>query len=212
MTAGSGIVHTETIDKAAKMRLLQLWVTLPKKDRWALPRVQDLPLQHVPSLSENGVQIRLYSGELAGLTSPIQNYVPMIIADIELEEGVTRVLEIPANFNAFIYVIEGSIKVGEEEKLLRQDQTGWLNIVRDETLSELKLSTEEKTRFVLYGGKPQGDPIVSYGPFIGDTSEDIKRLYDEYRHGRMNTFPVFRISKEFNYRFSKILRAAPSEN
>src|SRR6059058_3077623 len=43
MTAGSGIVHTETIDKAAKMRLLQLWVSLPKKDRWATPRVQDLP-------------------------------------------------------------------------------------------------------------------------------------------------------------------------
>src|SRR3954452_4222454 len=48
MTAGSGIVHTETIDKAAKMRLLQLWVNLAKKDRTATPRVQDLPLEHVP--------------------------------------------------------------------------------------------------------------------------------------------------------------------
>lgn len=48
MTAGSGIVHTETIDKVAKMRLLQLWVNLPRKDRRALPRLQDLPLEHVP--------------------------------------------------------------------------------------------------------------------------------------------------------------------
>ena len=31
MTAGSDIVHTETIDKAAKMRLLQLWVNLPQE-------------------------------------------------------------------------------------------------------------------------------------------------------------------------------------
>src|SRR5919107_4708363 len=54
MTAGSGIVHTETIDKAAEMRLLQLWVNLPKKDRWATPRVQDLPLEHVPELSKDG--------------------------------------------------------------------------------------------------------------------------------------------------------------
>ena len=46
MTAGSGIVHTETIDKIAKMRLLQLWVNLPKQDRNALPRLQDLPLAH----------------------------------------------------------------------------------------------------------------------------------------------------------------------
>ncbi|MGH2564756.1 MAG: pirin family protein, partial [Ginsengibacter sp.] len=67
MTAGSGIVHTETIDKIAKMRLLQLWLNLPKKDRWVMPRVQDLPLEHVPALSENGISIKLYSGSLAGL-------------------------------------------------------------------------------------------------------------------------------------------------
>src|SRR3954447_25521590 len=85
MTAGSGIVHTETIDKAAKMRLLQLWVNLPKKDRAATPRVQDLPLEHVPTSFQNGVFIKLYSGALAGLTSPVQNHVPMIIADITIE-------------------------------------------------------------------------------------------------------------------------------
>src|ERR1700730_5105303 len=42
MTAGSGVVHTESIDKKAKMRILQLWLTLPKKDRWAKPRGQDI--------------------------------------------------------------------------------------------------------------------------------------------------------------------------
>src|SRR5215203_2961153 len=68
MTAGSGIVHTETIDKAAAMRLLQLWVNLPKKDRLAQPRVQDMPSEHTPTLDEGGVHIKLYSGSLAGLT------------------------------------------------------------------------------------------------------------------------------------------------
>jgi redox-sensitive bicupin YhaK (pirin superfamily) len=48
MTAGSGIVHTETIEKMAKMRLLQLWLNLPKKDRAAVPRLQELPSEHVP--------------------------------------------------------------------------------------------------------------------------------------------------------------------
>src|SRR6188472_2062147 len=71
MTAGRGIVHTETIYKIAKMRLLQLWLNLPKKDRAATPRVQDLPLEHVPALSENGVQVKLYSGSLAGIVSPV---------------------------------------------------------------------------------------------------------------------------------------------
>src|SRR5690606_28111430 len=57
MTAGSGVVHTETITKMAKMRLLQLWLNLPKKDRAAAPRLQELPLEHVPALSKNGVSI-----------------------------------------------------------------------------------------------------------------------------------------------------------
>src|SRR5688572_7678802 len=153
MTAGSGIVHTETIDKIARMRLLQLWVSLPKKDRWATPRVRDLPLEHVPALSENGVHLKLYSGKLSGLTSPVKNYVPMIIADIIIEAGVSTIQQIPANYNTFLYVIEGSVKVGEEEKLLDKDQVGWLNLLDDDAQSELKLTANERVRFVLYAGK-----------------------------------------------------------
>jgi quercetin 2,3-dioxygenase len=186
MTAGSGIVHTETIDKKAKMRLLQLWLNLPKKHRWAIPRVQDIPLEHVPNKSENGVEIKLYSGSLAGLTSPVQNYVPIIVADIRMQPGVTTLQHIPVNYNAFLYVLSGSLSVGEEEKLLNRDQVGWLDLFAVDTESELKLTAgEEGVRFVLYAAKPQGEPIVAHGPFIADTAEDIKQLYQEYRLGKM---------------------------
>jgi len=186
MTAGSGIVHTETIDKKTKLRLLQLWLTLPKKDRWATPRVQELPLEHVPVLAQNGVTIKLYSGSLAGLTSPIQNYSPMIVADVTIEARVPTVQQIPANYNTFLYVINGNVKVGEDEKLLNQDQVGWLDLPGDVTKSELKLMAGENgVRFVLYAGKPTGDNIVSQGPFIADSLEDLQRLYQEYRQGKM---------------------------
>jgi redox-sensitive bicupin YhaK (pirin superfamily) len=186
MTAGSGIVHTETIEKKTRLRLLQLWLALPKKDRWATPRVQDLPLEHVPTLNENGVAIKLYSGSLAGLTSPIQNYSPMIVADITIEAGVSTVQQIPANYNTFLYVINGGVKVGENEKLLRQDQVGWLDLQTDTAQSEVELAAGENgVRFVLYAGQPTGDNIVSHGPFIADSLEDIQRLYQEYRGGKM---------------------------
>jgi redox-sensitive bicupin YhaK (pirin superfamily) len=186
MTAGSGVVHTETIDKIAKMRLLQLWLNLPKKDRAATPRVQDLPLEHVPALSKNGVHIKLYSGSLEGLVSPVQNYTPMIIADITIDAGVITIQQVPANYNTFLYVIKGSLKVGEDEKQLSQEQVGWLDLFGDNASSDLKLTAgEDGVRFVLYAGKPLGENIVSYGPFIADSSEDIKRLYQEYRDGKM---------------------------
>jgi quercetin 2,3-dioxygenase len=186
MTAGSGIVHTETIEKKAKMRLLQLWLNLPKKDRAAVPRLQELPLEHVPALSEHGVAIKLYSGSLAGLTSPVQNYSPIIVADITIDAGVTTVQQIPANYNAFLYILKGNVKVGEEEKQLNEDQAGWLDLFDDAAQSDLQLTAGEKgTRFILYAGEPTGDNIVSYGPFIADSSEDIQRLYREYRQGKM---------------------------
>lgn len=197
MTAGSGIIHTETIENKVKMRLLQLWLNLPKKDRAVAPRLQELPSEHVPALSENGVIIKLYSGTLAGLTSPVQNYSPIIVADITLAAGTTTVQQVPANYNTFLYVLTGSIKVGSEEKQLHQDQVGWLDLLDDATLSDLQLHTEEGARFILYAGKPTGENIVSHGPFIADSLEDIQRLYREYRRGSMKHIATVPGSQRF---------------
>lgn len=186
MTAGSGVVHTEVIEKPTRMRILQMWLTLPEKHRWAPPRVQDLKLEDVPVKSENGSVIRVYSGSFAGLTSPISNYVPLIIADINLEPGVSIEKSLPADFNTFMYVIEGSVTVGEDKRLLHQDQVGWLDVSKETSESELILTGGETGgRIILYGGKAQGDRIVSHGPFIGSSEEDIPRLYKEYRMGMM---------------------------
>jgi len=186
MTAGSGVVHTETIDRPTKMRLFQLWLNLPKKNRWAPPRLQDISLEHAPHLSKEGVDIRLYSGDFAGLSSPLQNYTPMILADIRIQPGVTTVQQLPANFNTFLYVLNGSVLIGEEQTTLDQDQVGWLDIFNSDATTELKMKAgKEGVCLVLYAGKPTGDAIVFHGPFIAGSNEDIMRLYNEYRQGKM---------------------------
>ena len=186
MTAGSGIIHAETITGKLRMRLLQLWLTLPEKDRWTSPRVQDIPLDQVPPMSVNGVDIKLYSGSLAGISSPLQNHTPVIIADIRMQPDTFTSLNLPASYSSFLYVIDGAVMVGEEKKLLDHDQVGWLDRLEDGAESELTvLAGASGTRFVLYSGQPQGVKIVSHGPFIGDTNEDITRLYREFRAGKM---------------------------
>lgn len=186
MTAGSGIIHTETIDTKSRMRLLQMWLTLPKKDRWTTPRVQNLPRAHVPTLSEDGLDVKVYSGSFAGLTSPVQNHVPVIVADIQMQPALESVQEIPAAYNTFLYVLEGDVMIGGEQDILLQNQVGWLDRPSDDGASKLKLTAGSSgVRFALYSGQPQGEPIESKGPFIGDTREDIKRLYKEYREGKM---------------------------
>lgn len=191
MTAGSGIIHTEIIDRPTKMRLLQLWLNLPLKDRWAEPRLQDLPLQHVPHLSRKGVDIKVYSGRFAGLVSPVQNYTPMILADIMLQPEVTTIQQLPANFNGFLYVLEGWVMIGEEETVLNIEHVGWLDIFNSDALSQLKLKAgEEGVRLVFYAGEPTGDAIVSHGPFIGGSNQDILHLYNEYRLGKMKHISI----------------------
>jgi redox-sensitive bicupin YhaK (pirin superfamily) len=186
MTAGSGIVHTETIDKKQRMRLLQLWLNLPKKDRWVTPRVQNLPFEHVPHKNEKGLAVKLYSGHFAGLSSPVQNYSPLIIADINMEAGTSTVQQLPANFNSFLYVISGDLGVGDQEQSLQEDEVGWLDLSVDDVPSDLILRAGKNgVRFILYAGKPTGDQIVSHGPFIAGSSGDIQRLYNEYRQGKM---------------------------
>lgn len=186
MTAGSGIIHTETIDKKSHMRLLQLWLNLPRQQRWTTPRLQEISAASVPVRSEHGVHIKLYSGSLAGLSSPLKNYSPLIIADISIASNAATTVQLPAHFNTFLYVLNGSVGVGATNELVHQDQVGWLDLSADEMMSDLVLTTSQSpVRLVLYAGKPTGEDIVSHGPFIADTLEDIRRLYQEYREGKM---------------------------
>lgn len=186
MTAGSGIVHTETINAPTKGRLFQLWLDLPKERRWTTPRLQILPSEHVPVSEENGIQLRLYSGSLAGLSSPIENYVPLIVAEITMAPGLTTTLDIPANFNAFLVALSGSVAIGEEGQQLVKDDVGWLDYFDVDMQSQLILkSGTEGSRLVLYAAKPVREQIVSHGPFIADTEDEIAPLYQKYRSGKM---------------------------
>ena len=185
MTAGSGVVHTETITKKTKLRILQLWLNLPKKDRWTPPRVQRLRSEHVPSVASNGVRVSVYSGSFSGLNSSVQNHTPIIIADIKLDAGKTLREQIPGQFTTFIYVLQGSIKAGEENATVTQDQVGWFART-DDACSILQLQAgDEGTRLILYSAEPQKHEIVSHGPFIADTMDEIMSLYADYRHGKI---------------------------
>lgn len=186
MTAGSGIVHTETINHPTSGRLFQLWLNLPKKERWALPRLQILPAEHTPVSEKDGMGLRVYSGSLNGLNSPIQNYVPLIVAEITMQPGVSNTFSIPASFNSFLVVIHGTVEVGEEKIMLHKEQVGWLSFSKEDAQSELILKPgNDGVRLILYAAKPLGEEIVSHGPFIGDSEEDIQRLYRDYRAGKM---------------------------
>jgi redox-sensitive bicupin YhaK (pirin superfamily) len=183
MTAGSGIIHSEDVRTKGQVRLLQLWLTLPKNERWTAPGFQATHVNSVPVRHEDGAEIRVYSGSSGGLQSGTRNHVPVTMVEINLEPHASAEQDIPASYNGFAFVIDGSVQIGDT--VLNTGQVGWLDRPSATGTSVLRMAADESgARLILYAGQPQGDPIVSYGPFIGDSKQDIARLFAEYQAGR----------------------------
>jgi redox-sensitive bicupin YhaK (pirin superfamily) len=185
MTAGRGIVHGEATPPGEPLRVLQLWVTLPRRDRWAPPAHQDVRATDAPLRKEPGAEVRLYSGSSGGLRSPTHTAVPMTLADVRLEPGAGVEQDLPASYNGFLYVLEGEALVGADDTPLQPGQVGWLDRPARRDTSTLRLSGGPRgAHLLLYAGEPQHEPILSYGPFIAHSREDLVRLLDDYRAGR----------------------------
>jgi redox-sensitive bicupin YhaK (pirin superfamily) len=168
-----------------KVRLLQLWLTLPKNQRWTTPAFQDIRGAAIPVRRENGVDVRVYSGASGNQRSSTRNHVPVTLAEINLKAGTSFDQDVPLSYNGFVFVVSGTARIGDEAAPLEPGEIGWLDRPAGEGASMLRIAAGDAgVRLVLYAGQPQGDAIVSHGPFIGDTREDIVRLHTEYRAGR----------------------------
>jgi quercetin 2,3-dioxygenase len=184
-TAGSGIVHGPNEPLDGQMRVLQLWLTLPKAERWTEPDHQIIRRAAAPVRREPGAEVTLYSGTSGALVSPTRNRVPVTLIDVRLDPRSAIEHHVPATHNGFLYVLEGELRVGTDGPPLLPGQLAWL--ARDPGVDEtrLRLANESSnaTRVLLYTGERQNDAIVWYGPFIGDTQADIVRSFEGYRAG-----------------------------
>lgn len=185
MTAGKGIIHTEEITSEQNLHILQVWLVLPPEKRWAQPFWQKILFENVPTIKDESHEIRVYSGTSNGLISPLKNHTPLTLVDFRMKSNQTILQELPVSYSGLIYVINGTVQVGN--KTIKAGQAGWLDKPREQyTESEIQfLSLEDKTHFILYAAQPHNVSVVSHGPFIGDSMEDITRLYKEYRNGEM---------------------------
>lgn len=184
MTAGKGIIHTEEITSEQDLHILQVWLALPPEKRWTKPFWQKILLEDVPTIQTENYRILVYSGTSHGLVSPIKNHTPLTLADFKIKANQRLSQELPAEYSGLVYVLNGEVQVGN--KTIEAGQAGWLDKPRLRTESEISFtSSSGETRFILYAARAHKAPVVSHGPFIGDTMDDIARLYKEYRNGAM---------------------------
>jgi redox-sensitive bicupin YhaK (pirin superfamily) len=181
MSAGRGVIHSENIQAGGRMRILQLWVRLPKSERSSPPRVQLIKKSGLPIRREPGVEARVYSGESGGVKSPTKNFAPVTLVDFHLEAGASIEQQLPASYNGFLYVLEGNALLGADRTPVAKGQVAWLD--RSETEGETQLRLEGPARVVLYAGKPQNEPLLHYGPFVAGSQSELVQLFEEFRAG-----------------------------
>jgi len=185
MTAGRGIVHSEFPQQVEGLMWgFQLWVNLPASDKMTAPRYQDIQGEEIPEVELNErVRGRVIVGSLAGVSGPVTNVATApIYYDLHFDAGGEQVVPVPPEHNVFIYVYEGNARVGPEANA-NTVQRGELALLSHGATIEIRAT--EPCRLILVGGRPLGEPIARYGPFVMNTSEEIHQAFEDYRSGRL---------------------------
>ena len=184
MTAGRGVVHNEEVHATGAARILQLWVTLPERERGAPPRLEVLRRDEVPVHRAEGVEARIYTGSSNGVTSRATPHVPVTLVDVALQDGAVFTQELPSAYNGFVLPITGAVRVGDGGEPLGAGEIGWF----DARPGDLRLvATSGPARALVYAGQRQNEPTVHYGPFVAGSTTAIERMFRDYRAGRFES-------------------------
>lgn len=180
MTAGRGIVHSEMPEQTeGEMSGFQLWVNLPAKDKMCEPRYQDIEPDAVPVVEiDNGATVRVLAGDVDGHEGPVKGIAadPLYL-DVTLQAGGSFTHPVTEGHNAFVYVFEGTVEV--EGAPVDKDELGVLGAGDSVTLT-----SKDGGRCILVAGKPFGEPVARYGPFVMNTQEEIYQAVADYQAGR----------------------------
>ena len=186
MTAGSGLVHSEMPTEAmmrdgGRMHGVQLWVNLPRTDKRAEPRYQDLTGDRLTLFrNEAGDAIvRLIAGDLGGHHGPGSTHTPIIYAHATLQPGAHLALDWPREFNALVYVLSGRGRVAGTTAL-GDGQVAAFG-PGDVLAVDADADATEPLEVLLLGGKPIREPVFSYGPFVMNSKQEIIDTIEEFQ-------------------------------
>jgi redox-sensitive bicupin YhaK (pirin superfamily) len=181
MTAGRGVAHSEMpAQTGGHMFGFQLWLNLPAKEKMRDPWYADIPSSDIPVVDlGNGNSAKLIVGEWSGMNGPgPDRAIQPFVADVTIAANGEVDVPVAASHNAFIYVFEGTAKIGEVD-------------VSKGELAVLSLGSKTRVeaaangaRFLVVAGKPLREPIAKYGPFVMNTADEIHKAISDYQSGK----------------------------
>ena len=199
MTAGAGILHIERppedlVVSGGLFHGVQLWVNLPKRDKWVAPRYQGIEPHATTLLSspDGGALLRVISGDVDGHRGPGVTRTPITLVHATLSPGAHVVLPWPPQRNALVYVLAGRGSAGGEARPIRTGQLAVfgsgnaLAVTADPTQD----SSSPTLEVLVLGGEPIREPVATYGPFVMNTRDELAQAFEDFHAGRLGTIPA----------------------
>ena len=189
MTAGRGIIHSEMPQQeSGLMQGFQLWLNLPAAEKMKAAAYVDIAPEHIPQAAlASGGQVKVIAGRIQtdqltldgairGLSTDPQFYDLHLLADEHIA------LQLPADYNALLYVYEGNLELPTSQ------QPASIGVHHAAVLSqgdEVQIKALSDTKVILLAGKPIGEPVVQYGPFVMNTPDEIEQAIRDYQAGKL---------------------------
>jgi quercetin 2,3-dioxygenase len=194
MTAARGIIHSEMPQQSeGRMRGFQLWLNLPSKEKMKPAAYRDIPARDIPVVKlPQGGEVRVIAGTLSAGTvatrGPINGdgarlSTDPLYFDVRLPADAEFDAPVAAGHNAFLYVYEGSAKVGTAAAA-RDLANRAAGVLSDGEAVRVQAGADG-VRLLLLAAKPLHEPVVQYGPFVMNTREEIEQALADYRDGRL---------------------------
>jgi quercetin 2,3-dioxygenase len=199
MTAGAGILHIETPPEALVVsgglfHGVQLWVNLPRAQKWSPPRYQDIRAGEVGLVAshDGGALLRVIAGELEGHGGPGVTYTPMTLVHATLSPEAELELPWRADYNALVYVLAGGGTIGFERRPIGMGQ---LAVMGPGDALRIAADQRQESRspnldVLVLGGRPIREPIAWAGPFVMNTRDEVMTAFADYQAGRLGTIPA----------------------
>jgi redox-sensitive bicupin YhaK (pirin superfamily) len=198
MTAGSGILHIETppeqlVVSGGLFHGFQLWVNLPRADKWLDPKYQDLASEDVTLLTspDGGALLRLIAGDIDGHAGPGRTHTDITLIHATIQPGARITLPWRSEFNALGYILNGDATFGPDAVAAGMGQ---LVVWGSGNAITIKAGERQESRspavdVLLLGGRPIREPVAWYGPFVMNTKAEVQQAFDDYQAGRLGSIP-----------------------
>ncbi len=179
MNAGSGIQHEEMPRPTERLWGLQLWINLPRAHKMTAPTYRDLRREDMPTVTENGVTVRVAAGTYGALEGPQGAFVQPLILDVTLAPGAAFTLSVPEGDTLIVYTLEGKCGFGEPSRALDERVAAFFG--PGEGLAARAGDTG--ARFMVLSGAPLKEPVAWGGPVVMNTREELDRAFRELDEG-----------------------------